>query len=254
MGRMKKAIMLYIIPLLGAIVLCAVAASETIQYFKNKDLESKTMAVREEIRSIDALEDYSEAVTRYKKIAPSMPEVELRVLQKQWAMALEMLHDIQAAHYNATLEADLPMFFDTLKELLDEMRDRCGTMLADATSLPATVVWQTYNIEGSVRLLMAFISLETERNSKKVTALMREAISDFKAAIDAIDTVGAAGVKRNIPRWNMELLHAEQYVEQFQLVQPDSQKRLDLRDNLEALIPEKGGYAPGEPLERRILK
>jgi hypothetical protein len=250
---MKKAITVYI-PFLGAVILFAVGASETLQYHNHRSLESKTRALREEIQRIDALEDYSEAIAMYKKIAPSLPEVDLRILQRQWAMALELLHRIQAAKYNPELENDLQTFFGTLREHLDEMRDRCSTVLADSTSLPAAVAWQAYNIEGSVRLLMAFLSLETERNSKKVTALMREAISDFKAAIDSVDSIAAAGTKRNIPRWNMELLHAEQYVEQFQMVEPDSQKRLDLRDNLEALIPEKGGYAPGEPLERRIRK
>jgi hypothetical protein len=29
---------------------------------------------------------------------------------------------------------------------------------------------------------------------------------------------------------------------------------LQLEDNLEVLIPEKGGYAPGEPIERRVEK
>ena len=250
---MKKMVRLYI-PILGAIIFCALGVSQTVLHQKNKTLESKSREVRGRIQDVDALVDHDEAIARYKEVAPSMPEVELRILQRQWATALETLRQTQAARTASTLEGDVPIFFDRLRKLLDEMKDRCSALLAGKDFLPVEVTWQAYNIEGSVRLLMAFTSLETERNIKKVTALMREAISDYTASIDAVDTIGAAGIKNNIPRWNMELLHAEQYVEQFQLAEPDAQKRLDLRDNLEALIPEKGGYAPGEPLERKIRK
>ena len=40
----------------------------------------------------------------------------------------------------------------------------------------------------------------------------------------------------------------------MQLAKVEEQERLNLKDNLEAIIPEKGGYAPGEPLETKVLK
>ena len=83
---------------------------------------------------------------------------------------------------------------------------------------------------------------------------MGAAILAFKSAIEAVDAAPlVSNLEKNVPRWNLELLHEDIYVKKQMRVPPDLE-RLGLRDSLEAVIPERGGYAPGEPLERRIQK
>jgi hypothetical protein len=84
--------------------------------------------------------------------------------------------------------------------------------------------------------------------------MIRDALADYKAAIDAVDSTGAPVEHKNIPRWNFELLNSEQYVKKIEAVKTDLEKNQALKENLETLIPEMGGYAPGEPVETKIKK
>ena len=86
----------------------------------------------------------------------------------------------------------------------------------------------------------------------KASAIIKQAIGDFKSAIAAVDGAQTTRLEKNIPRWNLELLYAKQQVRQLKPVK--SEHRMDLKENLEALIPGKGGYASGEPIERKIQK
>jgi hypothetical protein len=126
-------------------------------------------------------------------------------------------------------------------------------VITENDPLRKEVAWRIHNIEGAARLLAAFAVLETERNWKKVMSAMQAAVSAFKSAIETVDAAPVSNLEKSMPRWNLELLHADIYIKKLSVIQPD-QERLELRDNLEAVIPEKGGYAPGEPLERRIRK
>jgi hypothetical protein len=126
-------------------------------------------------------------------------------------------------------------------------------VITENDPLRKEVAWRIHNIEGAARLLAAFAVLETERNWKKVMSAMQAAVSAFKSAIETVDAAPVTNLEKSMPRWNLELLHADIYIKKLSVIQPD-QERLELRDNLEAVIPEKGGYAPGEPLERRIRK
>lgn len=253
MATMKKVIRFYI-PLLAAVVLVGFGVSSTLQCRQNRKLEAKSREVRQEIQEADAVLDDEQAILLYTKIAPPLPEVELRILQRQWSMALEILRQVRRIRYNPLLENDVSVLYGRLRDHLEAMKERCGALLADSGSISPDVAWRAYNLEGSVKLLYALAVLETERNPKKVGAIMREAISHLKAAIEAVDKAPSAGLQRNIPRWNLELLHGEQMVERFQLAEPDVQRQLDLKDNLEAILPEQGGYAPGESIDRKIRK
>jgi len=59
---------------------------------------------------------------------------------------------------------------------------------------------------------------------------------------------------KNIPRWNFEMLTGEDYVKKMEVAKTDPEKNQALQESLEALIPEMGGYAPGEPIETKIKK
>ena len=167
---------------------------------------------------------------------------------------MALLKSIQMCRYNAALEQEVPVSNARLKEHLDTMLDQCSSLLANAGSVRPEIVWQLYNIAGSARLLKAFVMLDEEKNADKVQGMIRDALSDYKAAIDAVDSTGAPVEYKNIPRWNFELLNSEQYVKKIEAVKTDLEKNQALKENLETLIPEMGGYAPGEPVETKIKK
>ena len=217
-------------------------------------LESEARELQREVQVGDRLGDHVEAVTNYQGINPEVLEVQLRILQRQWLIALDYLYQIQATRYNKVLQKEFPLILEQLHAHLEDMHDRCREVLSRPGPLPPKLAWRFFNISGCLKLLRAFIVLETEENWKKIAGMMREAISDSKTAIEQVDAVHPITLDANIPRWNLELLHSEQFVKLIVRTEADAERRLDLRDNLEAIIPEKGGYAPGEPLQRKIRK
>jgi hypothetical protein len=224
------------------------------QYRTVKAHEAHNLLLQQELQKADAVADDSAAVAAYIKLQPALPEIQLRILQRQWRSALELLQYMQRARYNAELQNEIGGYSDRLKNLLDEMLDRCGSMLADSASLQSDIMWQVYNAAGSVKLLSAFMMLENGQNVDKVQGVMRDALTDFKAAIEAVDKASVPPLQRNIPRWNFELLNGEQYIKKFEVARTDMEKNQILKENLETLIPEMGGYAPGEPIETKIKK
>jgi hypothetical protein len=244
--------------LYGAVVAAALSLAFCIRsilhYRSFSAQERASLSLQQELRAADAITDDAAAAARYQQIVAPLPEVRLRILQRQWRMALALLKSVQMCRYNAALEQEVPVFNARLKEHLDTMLDQCSSMLANAGSVRPEIVWQLYNIAGSARLLKAFVMLEEEKNADKVQGMIRDALADYKAAIDAVDSTGAPVEHKNIPRWNFELLNSEQYVKKIEAVKTDLEKNQALKENLETLIPEMGGYAPGEPVETKIKK
>jgi hypothetical protein len=224
------------------------------QYGAVKTREARNRLLRQELRTVDAIADDSAAAAAYKKLRPELPEIQLRILQRQWRIALELLQYMQRARYNTELQNETGVYSARLKSLLDEMLDRCGSMLADRESLRLDIVWQIHNAAGSAKLLSAFMMLENGQNADKVQGVVRDALTDYKAAIEEVDKAGAPPFQRNIPRWNFELLNGEQYIKKIEAAMTDMEKNEALKENLETVIPEMGGYAPGEPIETKVKK
>lgn len=224
------------------------------QYLHAKTLEKVNRHLQQSLQAADALTDNGAAVAAYQNIKPMPPEVQLRVLQRQWVIALEKLQQINLARVNSVLQDDSPKYIQQLKNYLDEMRDRCNSTLADTASLPPEIVWRIHNIEGSVKLLTAFLMLYNEQNPDKVQGVIREALSDFKDAIEVVDKTDVPAYEKNIPRWNFEMLTGEDYIKKMEVAKTDPEKNQALKESLEVLIPEMGGYAPGEPIETKIKK
>ncbi len=224
------------------------------QFGAAKVREVRYRHIQQGLRTADALADDSAAVAIYKKLRPALPEIQLRILQRQWRIALELLQYMQRARFNVELQNETGVYGTRLKSLLDEILDRCGSLLADTESLRPDMVWQIYNTAGSAKLLNAFAMLEKGENADKVQGVVRDALTDYKAAIEAADKSGAAPFQKNIPRWNFELLNGEEYVKKIEAAMTDTEKNQALKENLETLMPEMGGYAPGEPIETRIKK
>ena len=224
------------------------------QYYAVKEREASSSLLQQELRTADAIADDSAASAAYKKLLPALPEIQLRILHRQWRIALELLQYMKRARHNTVMQNETGVYSTQLKSLLDEMLDRCGSMLADAAPLRSEITWQVYNISGSAKLLSAFVMLENEQNMDKVQGVMRDALTDYKAAIEAVDKSGVPPFHKNIPRWNFELLNGEEYIKKVEVALTDMEKNQVLKENLETLIPEMGGYAPGEPIETRIKK
>jgi isoleucyl-tRNA synthetase len=216
--------------------------------------EAHDRLLKQELQKADAIADDTAAAAALKKLSPALPEIQLRIVQRQWRIALELLQYMQRARDNTELENETDAYSARLKTLLDEMIERCSSTLADAASLRPDIVWQLYNTAASAKVLSAFVMLETEQNVDKVQGVMRDALTDYKAAIEAVDKAGVPPSQKNIPRWNFEVLNGEENVKKFEVATTDTEKNEALKENLETVIPEIGGYGPGEPVETIIKK
>jgi hypothetical protein len=224
------------------------------QFYVLKAQETRNRLLQQQLQKTDAVADDSAAVAAYKKLNPALPEIQLRILQRQWRIALELLQYMQRARFNTELQDETGVYSIRLKNLLDEMRDRCGSMLTDTASQRPDIVWQVYNAAGSAKVLSALVMLENEQNVDKVQGVMRDALTDFKASVEAVDKAGVPPLQKNIPRWNLELLNGEDYIKKIEVAMTDMDKNQALKENLETLLPEMGGYAPGEPIETEVKK
>ena len=226
----------------------------TREYRAVKAREAHDRLLQHELQKADAIADDNAAAAAYKKLSPALPEIQLRIVQRQWRTALQLLQYMQRARDNTELQNETGAYGARLKTLLDEMIERCSSTLADTASLRPGIVWQLYNTAGSAKVLSAFVMLETEQNVDKVQGVMRDALTDYKAAIEAVDKAGVPPSQKNIPRWNFEVLNREENVQKFEVSMTDMEKNQALKENLETLIPEIGGYGPGEPIDTIIKK
>jgi len=250
---MKTGISLACIILLS-VTLVALGIYSTREYGIVTARETRDRLLQQELRKADAIADDNAAAAAYKKLSPALPEIQLRIVQRQWRSALQLLNYMQRARDNSELETTTDAYGARLTALLDEMIDRCAGTLADAASLRPEIAWQLYNTAGSAKVLSALVMLETGQNADKVQGVMRDALTDYKAAIEAVDKAGVPPAQKNIPRWNFEVLNGEENVKKFELSMTDTEKNQSLKENLETVIPEIGGYGPGEPIETIIKK
>ncbi len=239
--------------MLLAAIFAVSGINRIMAYNRYKSLEFQSRVLQLQIQFADNLEDNHEALIYYKNMDSPFPEIQLRILQRQWLVALEMVSQIQSVRHHAVLKDDVPAMFNKLKDHLHEMGEGCDAQTIEVSE-NSDILWRIYNIRGAARLLTAFVISEREKNLKKVRGMMKSAISDFKLAIESVDQSDRTDFEKHIPRWNLEILHGEQFVRNIAFTETDAEQRLKLKDNLEAIIPEKGGYAPGEPLETRIRK
>ena len=251
--KIKKSITIALIILLS-VTFVLLGIYSTREYRSVTAREARDRLLQQELQKADAIADDSAAVAAYKKLSPALPEIQLRIVQRQWRIALQHLQYMQRARDNTELQTETGVFGARLKTLLDEMIERCGSTLADAASLRPDIVWQLYNTAGSAKVLSAFVMLETEQNVDKVQGVMRDALTDYRAAIEAVDKAGVPPSQKNIPRWNFEVLNGEENVQKFEVSMTDMEKNQVLKEELETLIPEIGGYGPGEPIDTIIKK
>jgi hypothetical protein len=250
----RKNILTVTIVILLTVACISVTIYSVSQFQDLKAREARLGLMKQGLKKADSMEDDTAAVAAYKRLTPSSPEIQLRILQRQWRIAMELMHYLQRAQSNPSLQSETGTYLRQLKAHFDEMIDRSSGTLADAAKISPEIAWRLYNVTGSARAMNALVMLEGGESVDKVQGVMRDALTDFKAAIEAVDKGDVPPQERNIPRWNFELLNGEEYVQKFDVALTDVEKNQVLKDNLETLIPELGGYAPGEPIETIIKK
>lgn len=248
---MKKNRTIFIL-LLTAMVSSAVGIHALLNYRQNQSLLARNRLVWQQLKAADETVDPETALARYRAIRPADETVQMRILNRQWAIVLNRIQGIQRVKRNAVLEETVPVLYSELSDQLQETHKAATSLIGDFPDLPDEVTWRIHNLKAAVNLIRAFVVMETEKNLKKTRGTLKEAISDLKTAIDRVDRSREAATYKNAPRWNLELLQGRQNVEKILMSRTDTQSRLDLKENLEAIIPEKGGYAPGDPLEIRV--
>ncbi|MDM8517656.1 hypothetical protein QUF76_15775 [Desulfobacterales bacterium HSG16] len=254
---MKKSFKKYFPCIAGAIFFCLAAHQfEKFNSFRYEERLHKQFL--HDVMNTDLIDDPDEAISRYRRLWPVIPETGLRILQRQWQTALGIVDQIKAINAgdrnHEINNKKIAGLFDRLEKHLGQMESQADTIINGELSIQSEIEWRVHNLRAATRLLMAYVELETRNDTKKTAGILKKAISDFKAAIESVDLLKTDSLNRNIPRWNIELLHDEIQLKKISLGQIDAQKRLKLKENLEAVIPEKGGYSPGEPIEKRIEK
>ena len=223
-------------------------------YNNNRSLELEAARLSRGIETGDRLADHHDAVRYYKDLKPAIPEVHLRILQRQWLIALEILDDIRIAQSNTSLAKEVPLLYDRLSKHLRDMEERCDLVLDDTDALRAQIGWRIFNVRAVVKTVASLVVLETEENLNKVQRTLKEAIADLKSAIDAVDGIASANLEKNICRWNLEILGQQQGVKKGKSPETEVDHHLGLQENLEAIIPEKAGYTSGKVLGREMRK
>jgi hypothetical protein len=204
------------------------------------------------IRQGDRIADPAEAVKHYERLSPMLPEIALRIIQREWETVPVIRSRIENRRSTGG-SVKSGQDFEFLTRRLDRMQERCDRLI-EKDDIPENIRWQAYNLRGAIHLVAAYAALESSQNEKKAAAIIKAALADFKFAVQSADKAAAAGWERNIPCWNLELLFTLTRIRKIGLSTSDAQQRLNLKKNLEALIPEKAGYSAGAPPDRRIEK
>ncbi len=232
--------------LIGAAGFLFFGANRLLHYNENRALQGQQIRLSRAIEAGDRLVGHGEAVRHYRDLKPQIPEVQLRILQRQWLIALEMLDEIRTARSNPFLAQEVPRFYDRLTTHLADMEERCDLLLAQSPSLTERVTWRVFNVRAAVKIVASLVVLETENNWKKVRGRLQGARSDLTSAMDMVDRTAASSMERNICRWNLEILAQQEVKRARKSAEGGAEHRLELRENLEAIIPEKGGFAAGK--------
>lgn len=238
-----------------AIVFLSFGFAGISTYKTHNSLKREYIQLQESIKKGDAIKNPETALAYFKSITKrNIPEIELRILACKWEIALNRLYHIRKPGNNMDLKETIPGLFKDLNDMIKQ----CDLLLSKADKINNKITWRVYNIKACVSLVSAFLVLEHEKNDKKAAGMLKKAVYDFKQAIAKADESEiepeTGAVNKNIPRWNLELLCREQEVKKLAFTRIDSERRLKIKQNLEAVIPNRGGYAPGEPVSTIIKK
>ncbi len=270
-----------------AVLSFAVGGFHWIQGMGNLSAAREMFALRTDYQAALAAPP-SDAESALENLAAALPEARIALLRRQWARAAALAAEIRETRKRPALIKEIPVIRDRLRALLEEMTGRTDALLADSENLKPGLRWRVRNLRGCVRLMTAFVEMESGENAGPARVLLRSAVSDFAQAIADVDAAipnprragtgasdasgdGSANdeneirtdvgrsnfdsaMDRRVPRWNLEMLHGNAALRQAVSATPGGNSRQSLRQGLETLIPGTGGYSAGAPLDRRVEK
>ncbi len=225
-------------------------------YRRHSGRKQTWQALRTALARADAQPDPESGLILLQRLPPPAGDqlaVRFRILNRRWEIARNRLAELQRARANPLLRGKLEGELEAFQSFLDALEAGASAEL-DGRESPAPQPWHLLNLRAGVRAMHALVILEWEGNRKKATPLLEAGIADLKSAIRAVDKATLDPSDRKIPRWNLELLQARGDSQRIGLGRGNGDPKTDLGKNLEALLPESGGYAPGAPVERRMQK
>lgn len=225
--------------------------SEHQFYQQLNDLEKQGAAA--ELTALETLQQQAQLLKL------SVPALDYQVLYRHWLAALYRFETLAAGAENRYIASDLEQMRNDVHQILLQLRGECDSQLRRVEggqgkdNNAGEHRWAVYNLRGSVSVMMAYSLLEFSQESDKSRTFLGDAVEDFKQAIRSVDAAKVPPAQRMVPRWNLELIvGAGESLMVGRSLGSDSVETL--RGQLQAVVPNVGGYAPGVPLETRVRK
>jgi hypothetical protein len=201
--------------------------------------------------NIDKLRDIS---AEAEKLGIVLPEAEYARQWHQWQIAVEDFKRITAALNNRYLATGQQRELQSFHTGLLDLRDSCAATLETGKQPGPDLGWKLHNLKGNVSVMLAYSVLAFEQDGRKAAKFLSDAIDDYKKSIELIDGICSTPTERAVPRWNMELIVGMGEYRRIGLSEVPRENMAEVREQLEAFIPDVAGFAPGVPLETRVEK
>jgi hypothetical protein len=189
-----------------------------------------------------------------ERLGRPLPEITYADLHRRWRSAVDRFDRVSAALGNRYLEPQAKELLQELHENLLKLRDSGEQALAADQGLSADSAWKIHNLKGSVSVLLAYSVLYYEKDGNKAAKFLTDALEDYKNAIRLVDQASRSSFERALPRWNLELITSVGEYRRIGMAEIPQANMAEVREQLQAFIPEVPGFSPGVPLETRVEK
>lgn len=215
--------------------------------------QHQAQILQNKANNISDLEDLQQQAQLLQIAAP---ELDYYVLYQQWLAALNHFDRLVASAENRYVSSDLSHQQHETHQSFLNLRALCDKQLRQIDQLESASDddrWAIYNLRGAISVMMAYSLIEYSQDSEKSRTFLAEAVEDLKQAIRSVDESAVPPAQRMIPRWNLELIvGAGETMAVGRQLGGDSAE--EMRGQLQAVVPNVGGYSPGAPLETRVRK
>lgn len=184
----------------------------------------------------------------------SVPQLDYLLLYRQWRQELSRFDLLAASAENRYLAADLSGLRQQVQQSFLDLRSACDQQLRRNEGASDPQRWAVHNLRGAVSVMMAYTLLEFSHDAERSRTFLGDAVEDFKQAIQTVDQADVAAAQQMVPRWNLELIVGGGETLAVGQGMAGSGDLEQVRGQLQAVVPNVGGYAPGVPLETRVRK
>lgn len=225
-----------------------------VQRSRLKDLNLRLAAAsREGFASLEE-KQLEKLAADAERLGRPLPEITYADLHRRWRSAVDRFDRVSAALGNRYLEPQAKELLKELHEHLLELRNAGEQALSAEQGLSADPAWKIHNLKGSVSVLLAYSVLYYEKDGNKAAKFLTDALEDYKNAIRLVDQASRSSFERALPRWNLELITSVGEYRRIGMAEIPQANMAEVREQLQAFIPEVPGFSPGVPLETRVEK